>query len=48
MELSSTKSNNNRNSAIECIKLIAIVFIICSSALPYGATYGGTMAFLLI
>lgn len=48
MELSSTKSNSNKNSAIECIKLIAIVFIICSSALPYGVTYGGTMAYMLI
>ena len=30
-----------RNSSIEILKLAAILLIICSSVLPYGATYRG-------
>lgn len=34
-----------RNSTFEIMKLMAVLLIIYSSALPYGATYvrGGTM-----
>ena len=30
-----------RSSSFELVKVIAMIFIICSSALPYGLTYGG-------
>ena len=37
------RARTKRNSNIEVIKLIAVFLIILSSALPYGATYGGGM-----